>query len=222
MMTRYPEDPDWWFGIFFLLSFYDVIAPTALVMFVPGCLIYAVTGYQLGFSTLAVIIIGYIIPGNGWNIDDQAESYISDQKMSYYVKLPPRAMFGAQMLATLIQTLITVGVVEFSISSIKDSYSYTQVDRFICTFPHSLYADMIMFGILGPARMFNSLYLALKCCFLVGFLIVMKSHDGARHIIWRTTPPGLCAGLIFNYYIKRHYIGWWTKYNYVLSTRSFH
>ncbi|KAK9352264.1 OPT oligopeptide transporter protein-domain-containing protein [Lipomyces doorenjongii] len=95
--------------------------------------------------------------------------------MSYYVKLPPRAMFRAQMLATLIQTLITVGVVEFSISSIKDFYSYTQVDRFICTFPHSLYADMIMFGIVGPARMFNSLYPALKYCFLVGFLIAIPS-----------------------------------------------
>ncbi|KAK9258613.1 OPT oligopeptide transporter protein-domain-containing protein [Lipomyces tetrasporus] len=269
MMARYPEVPDWWFGIVFVVSFVaGVIALTvyptqtpvwavvvilivSLVMLIPSCLIYSITGYQLGFHNLAVIITGYMIPGNGianmmcrlygWNIDDQAESYISDQKMGHYTKLPPRAIFRAQMLATFIQTFITIGVVDFSIYSIKDFCSYTQVDRFICTFPHSLYADTIMFGIVGPVRMFNSLYPVLKYSFLIGFLIafpcwalrayfpkVLKyAHPvliisgvnrwGATYNLAHYT-PGLWAGFAFNFYLKRHYLGWWTKYNYVLTS----
>ncbi|KAK7681139.1 hypothetical protein QCA50_015754 [Cerrena zonata] len=35
----------------------------------------------------------------GYNIDGQAQTYISDQKMGHYAKIPPRAMFRWQMVS---------------------------------------------------------------------------------------------------------------------------
>ncbi|KAK9468634.1 oligopeptide transporter 2 [Lipomyces arxii] len=269
MMAVYPEVPDWWFLIVFAVSLAAgivgitvwptqtpvwaiiVILVISVVMLLPSCLIYAVTGYMLGFHNLAVIIAGYICPGNGvanmlcrvygWNIDDQAESYISDQKMAHYSKLPPRAMFRAQLLATVLQTFITIGALDFLIASVPDVCNPVQVDRFVCTFPRSLYADTLMLGVVGPVRMFNALYPALKYCFLVGFLLafpcwLMKVYmprtmkyvhpvliitgvnrwGGTYNLSYYT--PGLYASFTFMYYIRRRYVGWWTKYNYVLTS----
>ncbi|KAJ8099627.1 hypothetical protein POJ06DRAFT_113485 [Lipomyces tetrasporus] len=30
--------------------------------------------------------------------------------------------------------------------------------------------------------------------------------------------PGLVTSFVFMYYIRRHYFGWWSKYNYVLTS----
>ncbi|KAK9246612.1 OPT oligopeptide transporter protein-domain-containing protein [Lipomyces tetrasporus] len=269
MMAVYPEVPDWWFGIIFVISLAAgiiaitiyptgtpvwsiiVIVIISIVMLIPGCLIYATTGYQLGFSNLAVIVTGYMVPGNGmanmlcrvygWNIDDQAESYISDQKMAHYVKLPPRSLFRAQLLATVIQTLVTIGAVQFLIDSVPDLCSVTQEDRFVCTFPRSLYADTLMLGVVGPVRMFNALYPEMKYCFLMGAILAfvcwamrvyIPRHMKFFHPVlilsgfarWGATynltyyTPGLYAGFAFMWYIKRRYLAWWAKYNYVLTS----
>ncbi|KAK9328056.1 OPT oligopeptide transporter protein-domain-containing protein [Lipomyces starkeyi] len=268
LMAKYPEVPDWWYAIVFIISLvFGVVAVTvyptqtpvwaivitillSIAMVVPSALIYAVTGYQLMMSNLAVIITGYILPGNamanmicrvyGYNIDEQAEDFITDLKIGHYAKLPPRALFRAQMLATAIQTFVTIGANEFLVSSVTNVCSVTQPDRFVCTFPRSLYADTIMFGLVGPERMFNSLYPALKYCFLIGFLAAFpcwlarvyfpRQLKYAHPVLflngisrWGSTynlsyyTPGLFAGYAFMWHIKRRYLGWWAKYNYLLT-----
>ncbi|KAK9382098.1 OPT oligopeptide transporter protein-domain-containing protein [Kockiozyma suomiensis] len=269
MMRKYSEVPDWWYIVVLVLSFvFGVIAvahwPTdtpvwsivvivllSIAMLLPSTLVYSITGYELNVYYFAVIITGYMCPGNGManmlcrlygnNIDVQGESFISDQKMGHYVKLPPRAVFRAQMVAVFIQCCITIGVTQFSMTSIKDFCSLTQVDKFTCAFPHQLYSQTIMYGIVGPQRMFFSLYPALKYCFLIGFLLALpafalkiyfpKVMMYANPILlvngfsrWGNTynltyyTPGLIAGYVFNRYIKSRYIRWWTKYNYVLTS----
>ncbi|KAK9243200.1 OPT oligopeptide transporter protein-domain-containing protein [Lipomyces tetrasporus] len=269
IMAKYPEVPDWWYAIVFVIALVFgivgitmyptdtpvwsilVIVALSVAMLVPTALIFAVTGYQLGMSNLAVIVTGYMVPGNamanmicrvyGYNIDDQAEDFISDLKMGHYSKLPPRSVFRAQMLATLLQTLVTIGTTEFLIASVSDLCSVTQIDRFVCSFPRSLYADTIMFGLVGPERMFNSLYPALKYCFLIGFVAAVgcwllrmyfprylkyvhpvliisgvNRWGGSYNLSYYT--PGLFAGFAFSWHIKRHYLAWWVKYNYLLTS----
>ncbi|KAK9458469.1 OPT oligopeptide transporter protein-domain-containing protein, partial [Lipomyces oligophaga] len=268
MMKKYVEVPDWWYLIVLIGSFvFGVIAVEcwpadtpvwaivvilllSLVLIVPSTVVYSVTGYELNVYYFAVIITGYMCPQNGLanmlcrlygnNIDVQAESFISDQKIGHYVKLPPRAVFRAQISAVLIQSFITVAVVNFSISSIKDFCSYTQTDKFTCTFPHTLYAETVMYGIVGPVRMFNQLYPELKWCFLIGAVLAIPAYlfkkycrralyvhpilviNGFSH--WGNTynlshyTPGMIAGFLFNFYIKRYYARWWSKYNYVLTS----
>ncbi|KAK9243277.1 hypothetical protein V1506DRAFT_400498 [Lipomyces tetrasporus] len=67
-----------------------VIVLVSTVIMVPSALIYSVTGYQLMTSNLATLLAGYMIPNNGianmmcrvygYNTDEQAEGFISDQE----------------------------------------------------------------------------------------------------------------------------------------------
>ncbi|KAK7203960.1 OPT oligopeptide transporter protein-domain-containing protein [Myxozyma melibiosi] len=269
MMRKYKEVPDWWYLSVLVGSFVlgviavkcwptdtpvygiVVIALLSIAMIIPSTLVYSITGYELNVYYFAVVITGYMCKGNGManmlcrlygnNIDVQGESFISDQKMGHYVKLPPRAVFRAQMIAVFIQGCITIGVVQFCMDSIVDFCSNTQVDKFTCTFPHQLYSQTIMYGIIGPERMFFTLYPVLKYCFLIGFLIAIPAYIlkiyfpkvmmYAQPILvvnglsrWGATynmshyTPGLIAGFVFNRYIKHRYVKWWTKYNYVLTS----
>ncbi|KAK9249475.1 OPT oligopeptide transporter protein-domain-containing protein [Lipomyces tetrasporus] len=269
MMRAYPEVPDWWFLIILALSFaFGIIACTvyptstpvwgliiiivmSIIMMIPGALIYAVTGYQLMMSNLAVIITGYMVPENGianmmcrvygYNTDERAESFISDQKMGHYAKLPPRALFRGQLLATFIQTFTTVGAVNFLMNTVPDLCSQTQANKFICVFPNSLYSASLLYGVIGPQRTFNQIYPLLKYAFLIGavgplpFLALRKWGPKKLKYVhpvlllngisrWGSTynlsyyTPGFYLSFAFMYYIRRYYLAWWTKYNYILTS----
>ncbi|KAK9467165.1 OPT oligopeptide transporter protein-domain-containing protein [Lipomyces arxii] len=269
MMRVYPEVPDWWFIIILVLSFvFGVLACTvyptttpvwgmlviivmSAILMVPGALIFAVTGFQLMMSNLAVIITGYMIPENGianmmcrvygFNTDERAENFIADQKMGHYAKLPPRALFRGQLLATLIQTFATSGAVEFLIANVPELCSLTQKNRFVCTFPNQLYSASLMYGVIGPDRTFNQIYPVLKYSFLIGALgvfpfIALRKWGPKKlkflHPVlllngisrWGTTynlsyyTPGLYFAYVFMYHIRRYYLAWWTKYNYILTS----
>ncbi|KAK9465336.1 OPT oligopeptide transporter protein-domain-containing protein [Lipomyces arxii] len=269
MMAKYPEVPDWWYLGVLVVSFafavgcvagYPTNAPVwalliviivCTVMLIPSSIIASVTGYELGFANLTFIIIGYMLPGNGianmiirqfgWDMDQQSESFVSDLKMGHYVKLPPRAMFRVQMIAVLVQAFMTVAILNFSIDSIDNFCEYTQPDHFTCSYPHSLYSEGILYGIVGPRRMLNSLYPVVKYTFLICFVAVFPfvflkwrfpramlyvhpvlllnglSKWGQAYNLSQYT-PGLIAGFVFNYYLKRNYQLWWTKYNYILTS----
>ncbi|KAK9483826.1 OPT oligopeptide transporter protein-domain-containing protein [Lipomyces starkeyi] len=269
MMSVYPEVPDWWFVAVFVISIvfgivaftvYPTSAPVwgmivivliSTVIMVPSALIYSVTGYQLFTSSLSTLIAGYMIPNNGianmmcrvygYNTDEQAEGFVSDQKMAHYAKLPPRAVFRGQIIATLIQTFVTVGAIQFLISSVSDLCSPTQASHFVCTFPHSLYSASLLFGVVGPVRTFNQLYPVLKYSFLIGAGAAIPCYALRRllprqmkyfHPVlvltgiarWGSSynlsyyTPGMYFSFIFMFFIRRRYLSWWTKYNYILTS----
>ncbi|KAK9366130.1 OPT oligopeptide transporter protein-domain-containing protein [Lipomyces kononenkoae] len=269
MMAKYPEVPDWWYICILLISLAFGIAacvayPTGtpawsilvvivvcIVLMIPSAIIYSVTGYLLGFNDIGIILAGYMVPGHaianmicrvyGWNVDEQAESFIGDQKLAHYSKIPPRAIFRSQILATLVQTFVTIGAIDTLMNNIPNLCSPTQPDKFVCTFPRSLYTATIVWGVVGPRRTFNSLYPMLKWAFLIGliaafpcyylrryfyrytkhfnpvlFLAGMMRYGGTYNLSYYT--PGIQFSFVFMYYIRRRYLGWWTKYNYVLTS----
>ncbi|KAK9461999.1 OPT oligopeptide transporter protein-domain-containing protein [Lipomyces oligophaga] len=269
MMKVYPEVPDWWFMIILLLSLVLGIVGVAafptttpvwsiiiiqimgVAMMIPTAIVYSITGYQLGMHDLAVILAGYMVPQNGmanmmcrvygYNVDDRAENYIADQKMAHYSKVPPRSIFRAQLWASLIQTFITIGAIQFLMDTVPDFCSLSQKNKFVCTFPNSLYADSLLYGVVGPVRTFNQTYPTLKYAFLIGPLamipfIILRKWGGNKfkyvHPVlilsgvqkWGTTynlsyyTPGLYIGFAFMWYIRRYYLTWWTKYNYILTS----
>ncbi|KAK9235556.1 OPT oligopeptide transporter protein-domain-containing protein [Lipomyces kononenkoae] len=269
MMSKYPEVPDWWFLVIFVIALAigiialtafptttPVWAPIIIILFsiallVPTAIIFSVTGYMIGLHTLGVIVTGYMVPGNGianmlcrvygWNVDEQAETFISDQKLAHYAKIPPRAAFRAQLLATLLQVVISNSATTFLMNSIPDLCSFTQASRFVCPFPHTLYGDTLLLGVVGPHRTFDVLYPILKYTFLIGalaavlfwavrrrFMEVLRYVDPVLIISgltrWGATynlsyyTPGFYAAVVFMFYIRRRYLAWWTKYNYVLTS----
>ncbi|ODQ82654.1 hypothetical protein BABINDRAFT_74823 [Babjeviella inositovora NRRL Y-12698] len=269
MMSKYKEVPDWWFlavlvfsivlsilcvklypaqtpiwGIFFALAI-------NLVFLVPLVVIYAVTGFSFGLNVLVELIVGYAIPGNGvalmtlktigYNIDGQAENYITNQKTAHYSNIPPMALFRGQMLATFIQCFVTLGVMNWVLSNVDGLCTSHQAQKFSCPAERTFFSASVLWGVIGPKRVFNGLYPILKWCFLIGALLPIPCYAfkryGPKSVTRAFQPtlilggftiyapynltfvtPALIVGFFFMYHIKRRYSDWWEKYNYVLSS----
>ncbi|KAK9478020.1 OPT oligopeptide transporter protein-domain-containing protein [Lipomyces japonicus] len=268
LMRKYPEVPDWWFLVVLAISFVIgcvamaafptttpvwviiVVLVASVALLIPFIVLYASTGYFLSMNMLSTIIGGYLVPGNGlaslftrtfgFALDDQSETFMGDQKLAHYSKLPPRAVFRAQLLATLIQIFASAGAFEVLVG-FPNFCSYTQVSRFTCTFVHTLYSQSILLGVIGPHRTFDELYPILKYCFLIGALIALPVFyakklfptqlrlfhpvlflGGITRFSWTYNlsyyTPGMYAAIAFMYYIRKRYLAWWAKYNYILSS----
>ncbi|KAK9258909.1 OPT oligopeptide transporter protein-domain-containing protein [Lipomyces tetrasporus] len=206
--------------------------------------------FLISISLIHALISGYMFPGNGsalmilkafgYNIDDRAESYISDQKIAHYSKMPPRAVFRGQILTSLIQCIVAIGVVNWQIANIDDLCDPKQPQRFTCPGPRTYYSASITWGVIGPKRMFNGLYPILQWCFLIGALVIIPFYFAKRYLpryfrfanpvliiggmaSWAPynlsyITPGFYLSIIFMYFIRRRYLAWWEKYNYVLSS----
>lgn len=268
MMSKYPEVPDWWFWTVMLIAFvlgivcvkaYPTNTPVWGIIFtiginfiflIPITLIYSVTGFSFGLSVLVELIVGYALPGNGtalnilkaygYNIDGQAQSYITDQKMAHYAKLPPKAVFKGQMISTVFQVFVSIGVVNWQISNIAGLCTKTQPEKFTCPGPNSFYSASVIWGVIGPKRVFRNLYPFLQWSFLLGAAavipcLVLRKYFRKQTVYFQPTliiggllsyaPYNLTyttgsfyLSLAFMWYIKKKYLGWWEKYNYVLSS----
>ncbi|KAK9450478.1 OPT oligopeptide transporter protein-domain-containing protein [Limtongia smithiae] len=269
MMRAYPEVPDWWFIVALIgalgigagaicgfpteTPFWAIIVVilVSIALVIPVVLVFATTGYLIPGDTLTVIIAGYMVPGHatasllcrvfGYNVDEQAESFIGDQKIAHYAKLPPRSVFRAQMIATLLQCVVTTAAVTWQIDNTPDLCTSTQAGKLVCTFPNQLYSNTLLLGVIGPHRTYDVMYPLLKYAFLFGglfgvgfyyarryfprylkyvhpvlFMSGMTRYGATYNLSYFT--PGFYASLVFMVYIRGRYLAWWTKYNYILSS----
>ncbi|KAK9243046.1 OPT oligopeptide transporter protein-domain-containing protein [Lipomyces tetrasporus] len=269
MMRQYPEVPDWWFLIILVLSiiigciavrYYPTTTPVwviivvwlvSMALIVPFIVLYSSTGYFMSMNNLATILGGYLVPGNGiapiftrvfgYGLDDQSETFVGDQKLAHYAKLPPRAVFRGQVIATIIQIFVTAGAMEFLVQGLPDFCSWTQPARFVCSFAHELYADTLLMGVVGPHRTLDFLYPTMKYAFLIGAVLAFPCfyvrnyfpnqlryfHPvlflggflrwGALYNLSYYT-PGFYVSAFFMFYVRRRHLAWWAKYNYILSS----
>lgn len=203
MMAKYPEAPDWWFILVFIVTvviaiicvevyplnvpvwFLFVIIGLSLAFMAPLLVLQAVTGCNFGLLYLMIIIAGYCLPGNanaqmmasllgGWSIDGTTDSYVSNQKIAHYSGIAPRAIFRGQMLATLATSFVAVGIEDWSMSNIDNLCSPDQPQKFTCQGNSSggdaTFSSSVVWGLLGPKRIFAGEYPVFKYCFLIGFL----------------------------------------------------
>ncbi|KAK7202372.1 OPT oligopeptide transporter protein-domain-containing protein [Myxozyma melibiosi] len=268
MMQKYDEVPDLWYFILFILCVgvgvicirvwdtelpvwaYFVVLAIVLTLLLPSMMLYASTGYMYSMALLATLLGGYFAPGSGtaciftriygFGIDTQTETYVGDQKMGHYAKIPPRAVFRAQVFATLIQVFVSCAGWE-ALKKIPDLCSVTQASKFTCPFAHTMYSQSILFGIIGPTRTFDKLYPFLKWCFLLGaglavpcwalrqyfprqlhywqpvlILAGIARYGSSYNLSYYT--PGLIMSFIFMYYVRSRFPIWWAKYNYIMSS----
>lgn len=266
MMSKYKEVPDWYFLVILLISIvlsilciklYPTQTPVWGIFFaiginfvflIPLTLIVAVTGFQFGLNVLVELIVGYALPGNGlalmiikafgYNIDGQAQTYIFDQKLAHYAKVPPMAIFRGQIVATFLQVLVSLGVINWSMSNVEGICEPGQPQRFVCPSENTFYSASVLWGVIGPKKVFNGLYPILQYCFLIGALLPIPCILAKKYLKLRYFEPTLIIGgmlifapynltyylpsfyfsFIFMYYIRKRYQQWWEKYNYVLTS----
>ncbi|KAJ8143157.1 hypothetical protein OY671_003715 [Metschnikowia pulcherrima] len=268
-MRKYKEVPEWCFFIVLIISIvlaiicvevYPMETPVWSIFFavginfvflIPLTLIYSITGFSFGLNVLVELIVGYALPGNGlalmfvkalgYNIDGQAQNYITDQKMAHYLRIPPRALFRTQILSTIISCFISLAVINFSIEHIKDYCLPNQSQKFTCPDARTFYSASVIWGVIGPEKVFSHLYPILRWCFLLGFLLApvlflvkkyFKKYETVKYfepvliiggfliyapynLSYRT--PGLIASFFFMHVIRNRYINWFKKYNFLLS-----
>ncbi|KAH9832325.1 OPT oligopeptide transporter [Rhodofomes roseus] len=270
LMSRYRQVPEWWYMCIFATMFvFGVVSievwhtefpvwafvlslVIAFVYCIPVGMIQAITNQQLGLNVITELIIGYALPGRpiammmfktwGYITMAQALTFTSDFKLGHYMKINPREMFWAQVVATVIAGTVQLGVQAWMFTNIPDICAPSQANGFICPSTEVFGTASIIWGVIGPARQFSQgqIYYGLVWFFLVGaacplaaYLIGLKWPNSFIKyvnfpVIFSGTgaiPPATAInyvpwaimGFIFNYVIRRRHFSWWTKYNYVLS-----
>ncbi|KAK9257680.1 OPT oligopeptide transporter protein-domain-containing protein [Lipomyces tetrasporus] len=162
------------------------------------------------------------------------------QKLAHYAKIPPRAVFRAQVIASIVQIFVTAGAMEYLVQGLAGFCSWTQPARFTCPFAQELYADTLLMGVVGPRRTLDFLYPTMKYAFLIGailafpcFIVRKYFPDQFRYfhpvlflggfLRWGSQynlayyTPGFYVSAFFMFYVRRRYLAWWAKYNYILS-----
>ncbi|CAI8496286.1 unnamed protein product [Hanseniaspora opuntiae] len=268
-MARYKEVPDWWYlsvlivviiiAIITIEKFHTNTPVWTLFMsigfnfifLVPLSILQATTGVSTGLNIFIEMIMGYALPGNpmalmiikafGYNIDGQADSYVSNLKLAHYCKIAPRALYRGQMTMAFLQIFINLGVVNWCVDNMKGFCTPEAKGKFTCPDIQTYYNASVMWGGLGPKKIFNDVYPILKWCWLIGFLLgaffgFAKKFGGKYYPIWFNPviflvgmgnvgppyglmyyTPALLMCFFSQWYCKRYHLKLWERYNYVIA-----
>lgn len=271
LMRRYKEAPTWWymslFGLMLGLGFLTVLAwPTnmtwwafllavfiSFVFSLPIGIIQAVTNNQIGLNVLTEFVYGYIQPGRplglmifktfGYITMSQALTFVSDLKFGHYMKIPPRTMFMAQVVATTFSCFVQVFTLNYALNYIPGVCTPTQPEHFSCPGGKVFFSASVIWGLIGPARIFSpgQIYSSLFLFFILGavtpvviyllarrrpkswlrFLMAPLIFGGAGSIPPATPLNYLSwgiVGFVFQYWIKKKHFGWWSRLNFLTSS----
>ncbi|KAF9405419.1 hypothetical protein BGZ94_003559 [Podila epigama] len=271
LMRVYPEVPNWWYAALFIINFalslvtcvvwgympwWAVILALGIAIFfvLPVGIVQAVTNQQPGLNIITEYVIGYMLPGQaipnvtfktyGYIVNVQALTFVSDLKLGHYMKIPPRVMYLAQLISTIIACVINLATATWLVNTqpnicTKEGYPFT------CRSTNTFYSASIIWGAIAPARVFGNkdgaLYSPVQWGFLVGALLPIPFWYASRkfpNVGWlklvhwpvllaatSNMPPalpyfytnGLALGFIFMFWARRYRYEWWSRYNYLTS-----
>ncbi|XP_022929199.1 oligopeptide transporter 3-like [Cucurbita moschata] len=276
LMQYYKQVPEWWFLILLFGStvisllmsivWKDVVQlpwwgmlfafAMAWIVTLPIGVIQATTNQQPGYDIVAQLIIGYILPGKpianllfkiyGRISTVHALSFLSDLKLGHYMKIPPRCMYTAQLVGTLVAGTINLAVAWWMLDNIEnicDTEALQPDSPWTCPKYRVTFDASVIWGLIGPRRLFGpgGLYRNLVWLFLIGAVLpvpiwaLSKAFPEKKWIAlinipvisygFAGMPPAtptniaswLITGTIFNYFVFRYHKRWWQKYNYILS-----
>ncbi|KAF8985605.1 hypothetical protein BGZ46_003300 [Entomortierella lignicola] len=201
LMSIYPEVPDWWYGLLFVLMttlsmvtcvVWDFMPwwalflamAIALVFVLPVGVVQAVTNQQPGLNIVAEYVIGYLLPGHaianttfktyGYNVNVQAINFVNDLKLGHYMKIPPRTMFMAQLVSAIVSSMINLATAVWLVNT-QPNICTQEGYPFTCRSTNTFYSASIIWGAIGPARTFGNkdgaLYSSVQYGFLIGALL---------------------------------------------------
>ncbi|KAI0793278.1 OPT oligopeptide transporter [Abortiporus biennis] len=270
LMSVYKEVPWWWYAGLGIISVAFGIAaieifPTQMPVWalllcvvisflfvIPTGIIRAVSNQLIATNVFSEFIGGYVLPGRpvavmlfktyGFLPTTQALSFASDLKIGHYMKIPPRIMFMAQTVATIISSFAVVGAQQWALANIENVCTPLAKNGFTCPPVSTFATTSIIWGAIGPKRMFSpgALYNPLLYFYLIGALIPIPCYLLARKYprsFWRyiniplvfagvtSMPPAtginysswIAVGFVFQWFIRRFHFQWWMRYNYILA-----
>uniref|UniRef100_A0A5B6ZJY7 Putative oligopeptide transporter 7 n=1 Tax=Davidia involucrata TaxID=16924 RepID=A0A5B6ZJY7_DAVIN len=273
LMSKYNQVPEWWFwcilvaniaATIFACEYYNdqlqlpwwgVILACAIAIFftLPIGIITAITNQTPGLNIITEYIIGYIYPGYpvanmcfkvyGYISMTQAITFLQDFKLGHYMKIPPRTMFMAQIVGTLIASFVYLGTAWWLMETIPDICDSTSSTVWTCPTDTVFYDASVIWGLIGPRRIFGDegTYGAINWFFLVGAiapLLVWLAHRAFPNQEWiglvnmpvligatGMMPPAtavnyttwILVGFLSGFVVYRYRPDLWKRHNYVLS-----
>ncbi|KAF8816614.1 small oligopeptide transporter [Phlegmacium glaucopus] len=237
------EMPVWAFVLALCIAFAYVI-PIGMIQAITNQQIglNVITELIIGFALPGRPIAMMMFKTWGYITMYQALTFASDFKLGHYMKIAPRAMFWSQVIATIVAGTVQLGVQAWMFTNIEGMCTPTQKDGFICPSTEVFGTASIIWGVIGPGLMFakGQTYYPLVFFFLIGVITPIVTWGLSKKfpnsimkyinmpVIFSGTaliPPATAinyvpwalVGFVFQYWIRRRYFSWWTKYNYVLS-----
>ncbi|XAR70127.1 hypothetical protein NMG60_11026890 [Bertholletia excelsa] len=272
LMRRYKQAPEWWFWLILVLNIAATIfaceyyndqlqlpwwgvllaCVIAFVFTLPIGIITAITNQTPGLNIITEYIIGYMYPGYpvanmcfkvyGYISMTQAITFLQDFKLGHYMKIPPRTMFMAQIVGTVIAGFVYLGTAWWLMETIPDICESSS-SVWTCPTDTVFYDASVIWGLIGPRRIFGDegTYGAVNWFFLAGAIapllvwVAQKAFPGQEWIrlinmpvlIGATgmMPPAtavnyttwIILGFISGFVVYRYRPELWKRYNYVLS-----
>jgi len=158
------------------------------------------------------------------------------------MKVPPRLMFTAQVLAAFLSCIVVTLVQNWMFANIVDICTPTQPQFFVCPSTSTFGSASLLWGSIGPHRLFTpgAMYSPLLWFFAVGAFFPIPFYYLARRYplsYWRyinipvffagigAMPPAnginfaswAIVGFVFQWCMRRYHFRWWMRYNYILS-----
>lgn len=228
----------------------------AFVFTLPIGVITATTNQQPGLNVITELIIGYMYPGRplanitfktyGCISIYQAIMFLSDFKLGHYMKIPPKSMFVVQLAGTVIASSVYFGTAWWLLTSVENICNPSRLPEgspWTCPGDDVFYNASIIWGVVGPMRMFGrlGLYSKMNYFFLIGLLapvpvwILSRKFPEKKWIKLINVPIILggtvgmpsakavnymcwfAVGIFFNFVVYKRYKGWWVRHTYILS-----
>ncbi|KAL2276762.1 hypothetical protein FJTKL_00427 [Diaporthe vaccinii] len=210
LMRKYPEVPEWWYSIVFLVMFafgmlasqlwtthltwwaYIICIGVGAFFVLPVGIIQAVTNQQTGLNIITEMIVGYMLPGKpiammmfkswGYMLSYNSLTYVQDMKIGHYMKIPPRSLFRAQLFAVLWLSVVQTATFNWMFAYLPGICTKAQPQGFTCAGAKTFYNASVIWGVIGPARMFGagSMYSWANWFFLIGFACPIIQYYIAR------------------------------------------
>ncbi|CAD6340468.1 unnamed protein product [Miscanthus lutarioriparius] len=219
-------------------------------------LLVVLTTQTPGLNIITEYIMGYLYPGRpvanmcfkvyGYISMSQALTFLQDFKLGHYMKIPPRTMFMAQVVGTLIAAFVYLGTAWWlmdTVPNICNTELLPSDSPWTCPGDHVFYDASVIWGLISPRRIFGDLgtYSAVNWFFLGGaiapFLVWLahKAFPGQSWILLinmpvligatGNMPPAtavnyttwILVGFLSGYVVYRYRRDWWERHNYLLS-----
>lgn len=237
----------WWCCIVALILGSIIVTPLAWL--------YALSNFQLPIGTFNELFFGYLVQsqsvhpasgsvfgsvaGDAWY---RAQYHLECMKLGFYIHLPPKEVFLAQIYGELIGVPINYLALSWVLGSKSDFLKGKVKDplnQWTGQEIESIHTNAIQYVVLGPSRLFHN-YPMLPLGFLVGLIapiilyFLHRRYSKVGFDYWNTTvffssmakfhgnlsTGGLSkfiGGTITMFYIFRYHHNHWKDYNYILA-----
>ena len=107
------------------------------------------------------------------------------------MKIPPRLLFSVQMVATIISSLVQIGVLNWMFANVRGICTSEALNGFTCPIARVHFNGSILWGLVGPGKFFGKegIYRPLLWGFLAGAVapvgIWLVGRKSKSESVWR-------------------------------------